>query len=149
MADIYENTILCENCNKKTVKGFAIKNGFKIRSWKCPSCNKVWYHPSDMQEYENFQKIKNQTFQVKLRMVGNSYTISIPREIIEFEEEMHRKINEMISMTMEEPTKLSIFFSKEIRKFINEEDDEEESKIIKNEDLEDDEDAWKRNKTKS
>ena len=54
---------------------------------------------------------------------------------------MHRKINEMISMTMEEPTKLSIFFSKEIRKFINDEDNEEEPRIIRNEDLEDDEDA--------
>ncbi len=87
MGDIFESTILCENCNQKTSKGFIMKDGFQIRKWECNSCGKVWYHPLDTEEYKNFQKLKNKTFEVKLRMVGNSYAISIPREIIECEEE--------------------------------------------------------------
>ncbi len=112
MADIFENTILCNSCNKKTVKKEIIKDGFIIRTAECPNCNKRWFHPLDLQEYENFQKLKSRTFQVKLRVVGNSYTVSIPREIIDFEEEMEREIDEMISMILEEPKKLSLFFQK-------------------------------------
>jgi hypothetical protein len=50
-------------------------------------------------------------------MVGNSYTISIPREIIDFEEEL-QEINKILYLSLEEPEKLSIFFRKELRKFM-------------------------------
>jgi len=65
-------------------------------------------------------------FQVKLRIVGNSYTASSPREIIEFENEMQTEFNKMrkrmsqiIHMSLEEPEKLSLFFTNKIRKFYN------------------------------
>lgn len=116
MADIFENTILCEKCNKKTNKSVLHKEGFRIRTWECPQCHKKWYHPVDLQEFENFNKIRNKQFQVKLRLVGNSFCVSIPREIIEFEKEMQKEMDKMISMSLEEPEKLSLFFSKRIRK---------------------------------
>lgn len=111
MADIFENTIVCDQCNKKTEKGHLIKEGFRLRAWRCKECNKEWLHPLDLQDYKNFSKIRNKNFSVKLRLVGNSYTVSIPREIIEFEEEMQKEINQIIKMTLEEPEKLSLFFS--------------------------------------
>lgn len=127
MADIYENIILCNKCNKKTERSFIVKDGFKIRTWQCPICKKQWPHPLDLQEYENFSKIKNKNFQVKLRMVGNSYTVSIPREIIDFERDIQREMTQMerrmeriIYMSLEEPEKLSLFFTNKIRKFYNE-----------------------------
>jgi uncharacterized Zn finger protein len=114
MQDIFETTILCEDCNRKTNKHELIKEGFKIRTWECPSCGKIWHHPGDKQAYDEFKKIKEKEFQVKLRMVGNSYTVSIPREIIDFEEEFNREINKLISMSMEEPGKVSLIFHKQI-----------------------------------
>ena len=116
MADIFETTIFCEDCNRKTAKNEIFRNGFRIRSWECPSCRKTWYHPADKQEYDEFQKLKQKQFQVKLRMVGNSYAISIPREIIDFEEEFNRELNELISISMEEPGKVSLFLHKRITK---------------------------------
>jgi len=116
MADIFDNPILCKECNIQTRKTHINRNGFTLRALECPKCSKQWYHPLDLQDYENFNKIKNKQFQVKLRMVGNSYTVSIPREIIEFEEEMSREITKIIHMSLEEPEKLSLFFSKRFRK---------------------------------
>ncbi len=117
MADIFDNPILCKECNVKTRKTYTDKDGFTIRTLECPKCGKQWPHPLDLQDYENFNKIKNKQFQVKLRMVGNSYTVSIPREIIDFEEEISKEITKMIHMSLEEPEKLTLFFSKRIRKF--------------------------------
>ena len=119
MKDIYDTTILCEGCDKKTSKGFIIKNGSKIRMWECKDCSRRWYQPLDIQEYNNFQKIKNKQFRVKLRFVGNSYAVSIPREIIDFQEELRKEIDKMLYMSLEEPEKLSIFFSKKIKKILN------------------------------
>lgn len=118
MADLFETTIVCDRCNEKTSKNYLIKDGFKIRTWECPSCNRTWHHPADMQELDEFQKLKSKQFQVKLRLVGNSYAVSIPREIIDFEEEFFKDVNDMLSMTLESPDKLSIFFSKRMRRFI-------------------------------
>ncbi|GAF98331.1 unnamed protein product [marine sediment metagenome] len=97
-------------------RGFTIKDGFKLRFLQCSNCRNRIYHPLDQKEFEDFNKIRNKEWEVKLRMVGNSYTVSIPREIIEFEEQFQREVNNMIRMTLEEPTKLSLFLSK--RKFI-------------------------------
>ena len=80
MADLFSTTILCEDCNRKTNKGELFRDGFKLRYWECDNCNKKWFHPLDQQDYETFQKLKQKKFQVKLRMVGNSYAISIPKE---------------------------------------------------------------------
>ena len=115
MEDVFNTTILCNNCNQATKKSYINKDGFKIRTMQCDSCKKEWYHPGDMQDYENFSRLRNKCFQVKLRYVGNSYAISIPREIIQFEEEMQREINEMIQMSLESPERVSITFSKKIK----------------------------------
>ena len=96
-------------------KGFVIKNGFKLRSWKCPGCGETWIHPADLKEYEDFQKIKQKEFQVKLRMVGNSYTVSIPREIVEFGE---IKSDKTVRVCLEQPEKVTLFFSKVTKRFI-------------------------------
>lgn len=119
MEDIFENTIVCEVCNKKTSKSISIKDGHELRYWQCPQCNKRWYHPLDMERYSSFQKIKNKNFTVKLRLVGNSYAVSIPKEIINFENEfsrLNKQMDKMISLCLEEPEKLSLFFRRKIIK---------------------------------
>ena len=121
MNDLFTTTVMCDACNKKTTKGFVVKDTCHLRVWKCDTCHKVWYHPNDLQEYQEFKKIRGKTFQVKLRMVGNSYTVSIPREIIEFQEDLQQHINKILYLTLEEPEKLSIFFKKELKKMMESE----------------------------
>ncbi|MFH1332207.1 MAG: hypothetical protein ABIH63_02885 [archaeon] len=114
MADVFENIMICNSCRKKTVKGEAVKDGFVIRVWKCPSCNQTWPHPGDLEKYQNFKKIREKNFSVKLRMVGNSYTISIPREIITFHQVQR---DELVRLAMEDPDKVVLYFSR-MAKFI-------------------------------
>ncbi|HLC72093.1 MAG TPA: hypothetical protein VJH37_00760 [Candidatus Nanoarchaeia archaeon] len=118
MKDIFETTMICEDCSQKTDKVITNKEGFQIRAWSCKDCQKLWPHPLDQQEYESFKLLQNKEFKVKLRLVGNSYTVSIPREIIDFEEEMQREMDDMIRMTLEGPEKLSLFFSGKLKRFM-------------------------------
>ncbi|MEK6907463.1 MAG: hypothetical protein AABW45_02950 [Nanoarchaeota archaeon] len=128
MADLFETTVVCDKCNKKTNKQQLVKNGFRIRAWECPNCGKIWEHPADKQAQDDFQKLKEKEFQVKLRMVGNSYTVSIPREIIEFEEEFNRELNELISLSMEEPGKISLFLHKKMTRMFRKPEMEEDER---------------------
>jgi len=114
--DIFNTTILCDNCNKVTQKIIIDKDNFKIRAAKCNDCNKTWYHPIDLKEYEEFQKFKEKNYKVKLRMVGNSYCVSIPREIIHYFEQEENNIQEFINLQMQNPRTVSIIFTKRIRK---------------------------------
>ena len=129
MKDVFDATVLCDKCNQKTTKKIALKDGFRMRSWICEHCKLEWPHPGDLQEYQNYKQLRDKTFHVKLRYVGNSYAISIPREIIEFEEDLQRefsRMDKMLRLMLEEPGKLSIFFSKDMQKLMNEEEEEQE-----------------------
>lgn len=106
MKDVYENDILCKNCNKRTVKGHIIRDGFKIRTWECPGCGKIWHHPLDANEYLKFNKLKQKSFKVKLRKVGNSFSATIPNEIIEFED--IKMEGRLVDMRLEAVNKVSI-----------------------------------------
>ena len=130
MRDIFDNAIVCEDCNRKTDRGVAHKDGFQLRFWKCPSCGKQWFHPADLKDYDNFNKLKQREFAVKLRMVGNSWAISIPKEMINFQEaveqamastmashfaqmrQMSEKMNRMVRLCFEGPGKIGLFFGK-------------------------------------
>ncbi|MDO8517031.1 MAG: hypothetical protein Q7S33_02800 [Nanoarchaeota archaeon] len=110
MADIFDNTILCKNCNKKMEKADVEKNGFILRALECPHCENKIIHPQDLAEYENFINLKKKNFQVKLRFVGNSYAVSIPREIIDFMQEQEKQMDEMVSLCFEEMGRISLNF---------------------------------------
>ena len=108
--DLFENTILCKNCDKKMEKAVLIKDGFKIRAVKCPSCPNKILHPEDLKDYEQFKRMKDKQFKVKLRFVGNSYAVSIPKEIIDFLGEQEREVNQMVNMCIEGIDHLSLHF---------------------------------------
>jgi len=96
------------------------RNGFKIRALRCKECGKRIYHPLDEARYKQFNDIKNKLFKVKLRTVGNSWAISIPKEIIDFIHEQERHFdahfNAMVRLCMEEMGKLSLIFDEKTRK---------------------------------
>lgn len=126
--DLFENTVLCKNCGKKMKQVFLVKNGFRLRALKCPSCSNHLIHPSDIEEYNRFNSLKNRQFHVKLRVVGNSYTVSIPREIINFMQEgetemenVHQRMREqmkdhmqimekMVTLALQDSNKISLLF---------------------------------------
>lgn len=108
MKDIWENTIVCNKCNCKVRKVVINKEDFSIRTWQCPKCGKEWYHPVDSNRYLQWKKLKNEKFKVKLRQVGNSFTISIPKQIVDFEE---LKIGEEGEWGLEKPNKLTFYLN--------------------------------------
>jgi len=115
MSDIFNATVLCDRCNTKMQKTLIVRNGFEVRALQCLDCSKIYLHPEDEQKLNQFERLKGKSFQVKLRMVGNSYTVSIPREIISYQDEIQKKLNRMLFMALEEPEKLSIFFRRRIK----------------------------------
>ena len=110
MKDIFDQKVMCSCCDIKTSKNFAIKNGFKIRILECPKCGDVLYHPGDMKEYDDYKKLKKQNFSVKLRMVGNSFCVSIPKELIDFHNDMENEFNNLVRLNLEGPGKIGLFF---------------------------------------
>lgn len=114
--DIYDNPILCKKCNKQMNKIVINKENYQLRAWKCSKCNLTQIHPLDEEKYNDFMKLRQRDFEVKLRMVGNSFCISIPKEIIDFEKEMQTKMNNMVRMSLEGPEKLSLYFTDKIKK---------------------------------
>lgn len=110
MADIFDNTILCKKCKAKMKKAKVAKNGFLFRAMICPRCNERLIHPIDEQEYNKFINLKNKDFRVKMRLVGNSYAVSIPREIVNFMQEQEKIMDDMVKLCFEEAGKLSLNF---------------------------------------
>lgn len=115
MADLFNNIILCRECGKEMRKETILKSGIPLRIAFCEKCKKKEYHPLDLQRLREFQQIKQKPFRVKLRMVGNSYAVSIPKEIIDFFEDAE-KLTEEVEMQFAEFDKLMLSFN---QKFFN------------------------------
>jgi hypothetical protein len=111
MADIFDNPILCKSCKKIMRQVLISKNGINLRALKCEKCGEILIHPVDKQEYENFMILKNKEFEVKMRLVGNSYAVSIPREIVNFMQEQEKMIDNMVRLSFEDIGKLSLNFN--------------------------------------
>lgn len=102
MTDIFENTIICKECNT-AMKPLSIqRNGIILRAVACPKCEEKIIHPHDEQRYKEFMTLKKKQFNVKMRFVGNSYAVSIPKEIVNFIKEHERIMNDMVKLCFEE-----------------------------------------------
>jgi len=110
MEDIFDNIILCSKCNKKMQSKLITRNSFNMRAVKCENCGKLIIHPEDKKEYEEFVRLKQKEYNVKMRMVGNSYAVSIPREIVDFMQDQESVINNMVKLCFEEAGRISLDF---------------------------------------
>jgi uncharacterized paraquat-inducible protein A len=113
MTDIFDNTILCKKCDTKMEKANLSRRGFFFRAVICPNCHEKILHPMDEQRYNKFITLKNKEFSVKMRLVGNSYAVSIPREIVSFMENQENVIDEMVKLCFEEVGRVSLNFGRE------------------------------------
>ncbi len=125
MTDIFDAKILCKECNVPMKPTIVERNGLELRAVKCPECGDKIIHPADLNGLEQFKNLKGKTFNVKLRIVGNSHAVSIPKEIVDFIHEQHRSMkrdmDDMVRMCFEDFGKLSLRFWDE-----DDEDDEQE-----------------------
>jgi DNA-directed RNA polymerase subunit RPC12/RpoP len=114
MKDIFESKILCKNCNLQMEQFTLEKKGFKLRAIKCPRCNDKIIHPTDLNNFKNFNNLKQKTYNVKLRMVGNSHAVSIPKEMLDFINNTHRQMSkqfdDMVKLCFEDFGKISLRF---------------------------------------
>ena len=110
MMDILDNTILCKKCNSKMEKKNFAKNGFIFRTVVCPKCNDKIIHPLDQEKYNKFINLKNKEFSVKMRLVGNSYAVSIPREIVLFMRAQEKIMNDMVRLCFEDMGRVFLNF---------------------------------------
>jgi len=87
-----------------------IRNGFQMRALLCQKCGNKLIHPTDEQEYKKLLELKGKTFKVKLRLVGNSYAVSIPKEIVAFMKEQEKIFDDMVKLCFEDAKKLKLMF---------------------------------------
>ncbi len=114
--DIFDNRILCGKCNNEMHKANILKDGFLLRAMMCKKCNEKILHPLDIENYNKFINLKNKHFSVKMRLVGNSYAVSIPKEIVSFMDGQKKTFNEfdkMVNLCFEEMGRLSLNFGNE------------------------------------
>jgi len=127
MEDLFDHTILCSKCDKKMKAGLITRNGFNLRAVKCEHCGKSILHPEDKREYEEFIRLKQKDYNVKMRMVGNSYAVSIPREIVDFMQEQESIMNNMVKLCFEEAGKISLDFDSN--------NEEQKSRVVSSEEV--------------
>jgi len=125
--DIFDNTILCSKCDERMKPVLITKNGFNLRTVKCENCGKSIIHPEDKKEYEEFIRLKQKEYNVKMRMVGNSYAVSIPREIVDFMQEQESLMNNMVKLCFEEAGRISLDFDSG--------SEQQKSRIVKSEEV--------------
>lgn len=110
MEDIFDNTILCKKCESKMQKARVSKNGFIFRAVVCPKCSEKIIHPLDKDKYDKFINLKNKQFSVKMRLVGNSYAVSIPKEIVSFMRAQEKMMDNMVRLCFEDFGRVSLNF---------------------------------------
>jgi DNA-directed RNA polymerase subunit RPC12/RpoP len=86
------------------------KMDFIFRAVICPKCNHRIIHPLDEQDYNKFINLKNKEFKVKMRLIGNSFAVSIPKEIVSFIKAQENIMDEMVRLCFEDMRKLSLNF---------------------------------------
>lgn len=101
-------------------KAKVVKKGFILRAVACQDCNEKIIHPSDEQEYNRFINLRNKEFRVKMRLVGNSYAVSIPKEIVSFIRAREKVMDDMVKLCFEDFGRLSLNFD-EVNEKINKE----------------------------
>ncbi|MSS74485.1 hypothetical protein EXS72_02485 [Candidatus Pacearchaeota archaeon] len=113
MSDIFNETIFCKECNSEMKQVIVNKQGFELRAVQCLKCKKQIVHPADINGLEDFKNLKGKTYNVKLRMVGNSHAVSIPKEIVEFMRHQEKMMDDMVRLCFEDMHSLSLKFGKE------------------------------------
>lgn len=117
MTDLFDAKISCKNCDIVMSRGRVEHGGMLVRALRCGKCGDMIIHPEDKIAVEQFRNLKGKTFSVKLRVVGNSHAVSIPKEVVDFLHHMHNQIDgdfdKMVRLCVENSKQLSLRFDEE------------------------------------
>jgi len=115
MKDVFDAKVICKNCNLEMLPVKIGRHGFTLRAVRCPECGEKIVHPGDLKDYREYNALKGKTYNVKLRVVGNSHAISIPKEIVDFINDMNRRMrnhmDDMVKLCFEDFGKISLRFN--------------------------------------
>ena len=125
MSDIFNETISCKTCKIEMKHTLVNKQGLQLRALECSQCKKQLIHPADLNSIENFKPLKDKTYSVKLRMVGNSHAISIPKEIVDFMRQQERMMDDMVKLCFKDMRTLDLMFGQN-HNHLNQMEEEEE-----------------------
>jgi len=118
MKDIFDAKVMCSECDKEMEKFSFEKSGFLLRALKCPKCGDKIVHPTDIKNFEQYNNLRGRTYSVKLRIVGNSHAISIPKEIVDFINESNNRVSkhfsDVVRLCFEDFGKLSVNFMDDV-----------------------------------
>ena len=110
MKDLFDATVLCDKCAARMEKTEIEQSGFQLRALRCPQCNELVMHPLDMDKVAKFNELRGKNYIVKLRIIGNSHAISIPKEIVEFIHEHERAFDDMVKLCFDDMKRLTLQF---------------------------------------
>lgn len=90
---IYEDELDCECGGTMRPKLFNVE-GFDVRGWQCQKCGRIDYS-DDINVVLAVKKFKKEGASLKLRKVGDTMVITIPKEI---RQGLHLKEGEEVKM---------------------------------------------------
>ena len=121
MTDIFDYPILCRKCHNKMKKGSLVTEGIVLRAMVCDKCKESIVHPVDMEKFNKYKNLRNKQYFVKMRLVGNSYAVSIPKEIVAFMRQQEKVMDDMVRLCFEDFGRLSLKFNEQEHKEIENE----------------------------
>ncbi len=82
----FENLKLRCECNGDMKRITTIWKDIEVRGWRCSKCNEELIHPVDAQKALEIDRARrNNELTVKLRKVGKSNVVTVPKPIMETE----------------------------------------------------------------
>ena len=74
--------IPCE-CGRMASRSTVKYKEYEVRGWVCKKCKKEYIHPEDSLKISKLEALKKSGMKVKIRTVGQSLVITLPKEIAE------------------------------------------------------------------
>ena len=74
--------IPCE-CGNMASKSTVKYKDYEVRGWVCKKCKREYLHPEDSLKISKLEALKKNHIRVKIRTVGQSLVITLPKEIAE------------------------------------------------------------------
>ena len=64
-------------------KGAVKYQNYEVMGWLCKKCKKEYIHPEDSVKISKLEELKKNGIKVKIRTVGQSLVITLPKELAE------------------------------------------------------------------
>lgn len=72
------------SCGKIAKHTYTNIEGYRVKAWKCKTCGEEYLDSADAEFLLLLKKMKKKPLTAKVGVLGGSYIIRIPKEIVEF-----------------------------------------------------------------